>query len=149
VVDAPRPLPARVDEARLGQALGNLVENALKYSPPGTAITVRARQEGPGRFALEVADDGVGIPREVLPRVFERYYRVEGRASGGPGGMGLGLSIVAGIARAHGGSVEARPGAVRGTVFTIHLPAIAAPPAPPPDPERAAPAAEAEHLPVG
>lgn len=122
IVDAPEPLPTEADPVRLAQALGNLVENALKYSPGGTAITVRARREPPAGFALEVIDQGVGIPPEVLPRIFERYYRVEGRASGGPGGMGLGLSIVAGIARAHGGTVEARPRPEGGTVFTIHLP---------------------------
>lgn len=124
MVDVPEPLLTRADPARLSQALGNLVENALKYSPRGASITVRARRDSSDRFALDVQDEGSGIPVDVLTRVFERYYRVEGRASGGPGGMGLGLSIVAGIARAHGGSADARPGAARGTIFTIHLPRV-------------------------
>jgi two-component system sensor histidine kinase BaeS len=130
VVEAPERLPARADPERLGQALGNLIENALKYSPAGTAITVRTRRDGPG-YACDVLDHGAGIPPDVLSRVFERYYRVEGRASGGPGGMGLGLNIAAGIARAHGGTIEARARPEGGSVFTIRLPIAASGPAEP------------------
>jgi signal transduction histidine kinase len=75
-----------------------------------------------GVYRLAVADNGAGIPPEELPRIWQRYYRVEGRASGGPGGTGLGLAIAAGIVKAHGGQIDVRSAPGQGATFTIQLP---------------------------
>lgn len=116
------PLPLTGDPIRLTQALGNLIENALKYA--GSAGWVRV-DVGPalvGSYELAVTDSGPGIPLEVLPRVFERYFRVEGRASGGPGGMGLGLAIARAIVLAHGGELTAESPRGSGARFVLRLP---------------------------
>ncbi|HYM15262.1 MAG TPA: ATP-binding protein [Dehalococcoidia bacterium] len=107
------------DGERLEQALGNLVANALKFTPSGGSIVVAARA-GVDQVAISVADTGIGIEPDQQARVFERFFKADrGRGSGG---TGLGLAIVKHIARAHGGSVEleSRPG--RGSTFTIRLP---------------------------
>src|SRR5947207_9521327 len=83
------PLPLNGDPIRLTQAIGNLIENALKYAGPSGWVRVEVASAS-GMYELAVTDSGPGIPQDVLPRVFERYFRVEGRASGGPGGMGRG-----------------------------------------------------------
>jgi signal transduction histidine kinase len=128
-----QPLPLRGDPVRLAQALGNLVENALKYAGGRGSIEVAVRV-GPGRrrYDVAVADSGPGIGPEDLPRVFERYYRVEGRTGSGPGGMGLGLAIARGIARAHDGDLVAESVPGDGARFILRLPAPPdRPPAPP------------------
>ena len=125
VVDAAGDLPAvEVDPDRIALALGNLVENAVTYTPPGGRVTLAAGPAPDGRVTLSVADTGVGIPAEYLPHVFDRFFRVPGQS--GPTGTGLGLAIVREIATAHGGAVacESEPG--RGTTFRITLPARAA-----------------------
>src|SRR5207245_488600 len=105
------PMPLNGDPIRLTQALGNLIENALKYAGSGGWVRVDVGPPLFGSYELAVTDSGPGIPLDVLPRVFERYFRVEGRASGGPGGMGLGLAIARALAPAHGGAPTAeRPG---------------------------------------
>lgn len=116
------PPPAWADTEAVQQILDNLVNNALKYTPEGGRVTVRWRREGAG-LALEVADTGIGIPAAELPRVFERFYRVDRARSRELGGTGLGLSIVKHLAQAMQGSVRAasRPGA--GSTFTVVLPA--------------------------
>lgn len=116
------PLPLNGDTIRLTQALGNLVENALKYA--GTDGWVRVDVAPPlfGSYELAVTDSGPGIPLEILPRVFERYFRVEGRASGGPGGMGLGLAIARAIVLAHGGELTAESPRGSGARFVLRLP---------------------------
>jgi two-component system sensor histidine kinase BaeS len=111
------------DRDRLVQACGNLIENALKYADTGGWIGVRVTA-GAGIHLLEVEDDGPGIPAAELPSIFHRSYRVEGRASQGPGGMGLGLAIVDRIARAHGGEVSVRSDLGHGATFSIQLPAL-------------------------
>jgi signal transduction histidine kinase len=117
-----RPIWIQADPDRLAQAVGNLVENALKYGGRGGRVQVTADVESPTTCALAVHDTGEGIPIDDLPRVFDRYYRVEGRAGSGPGGMGLGLAIARGIALAHGGDLRAEPGAEGGTSFILTLP---------------------------
>lgn len=121
------PVTVTGDAHRLQQVLANLLANARLHTPVGTKVTVCLEAEGDtdGRTAtLKVHDDGPGVPADVQPGVFERFTRAEHRrrtdASGG--GAGLGLSIVAAVVEAHGGSVglESRPGA---TTFTVRLPA--------------------------
>jgi two-component system OmpR family sensor kinase len=109
------------DEARLRQVAANLVGNALAHTPAGTPVRVRVRALDGSGAALEVADEGPGLSPGDASRVFERFYRADlSRAAGG--GTGFGLSIVAAIAAAHGGTatVDSAPG--RGTCFTVSLP---------------------------
>jgi signal transduction histidine kinase len=115
------PLVVIGDEERLTQLLRNLLENAAKYTPPGTTVDVRLRQSG--RAAqLVVADSGPGIAAEHLPHLWDRYYRVDEVRSRENGGTGLGLPIVKYIAEAHGGWVDVTSEAGVGTTFTIELP---------------------------
>jgi two-component system sensor histidine kinase BaeS len=116
------PLPLHGDPIRLAQALGNLVENALKYAGTDGWVRVDVGPELFGSYELAVTDSGPGIPLDVLPRVFERYFRVEGRASGGPGGMGLGLAISRAIILAHGGELTAESPRGSGARFVLRLP---------------------------
>ncbi|MBV9328149.1 MAG: sensor histidine kinase [Chloroflexi bacterium] len=116
------PLPLKGDPIRLSQALGNLIENALKYAGPNGWVRVDVAPELFGSYELAVSDSGPGIPLDVLPRVFERYFRVEGRASGGPGGMGLGLAIARAIVLAHGGELTAESPRGSGARFVLRLP---------------------------
>ena len=104
----------------LAQALSNLLDNALKYTELG-AVTVRAGLEG-GRAWCEVADTGPGIPADDLPRVFERFYRVDKARSREKGGTGLGLSIVKHVLARHGGEVSATSTVGAGSTFRIELP---------------------------
>jgi len=121
-VDCPPDLVAEVNAPLLEQALINLVDNAIKYSEPGHPVRVAGGTAG-GVFELAVRDEGAGIAAEHLPRLFERFYRVDKGRSRKIGGTGLGLSIVKHIAQAHGGSVtvESAPGS--GSTFRILLPA--------------------------
>ena len=118
---APWPLPAVLGDADLlSLAVGNLLDNALKYTPPGGRIEVRAR-ESAGEVVVEVADTGAGIAAEDLPHVWETLYR--GRRTRAVPGSGLGLPLVRAVAERHGGSVtvESREGS--GTVLRLALPA--------------------------
>jgi signal transduction histidine kinase len=119
-LDAPADLALSADRARLRQALANLLDNALKYAPRGGRVRLSARPEGPA-VVFECADDGPGISPQDLPRIWDRLYR--GDQSRSERGLGLGLSLVRAIARAHGGeaSVESSPG--QGSVFRLRLPA--------------------------
>jgi two-component system phosphate regulon sensor histidine kinase PhoR len=113
--------PFRADLRKLALALSNLVDNALKYGKEGGRVTLSGRIEGDACL-LEVADDGPGISTEHLPRIFERFYRVDKGRSRELGGTGLGLSIAKHIVESHGGilRVESRLGV--GTRFTIRIP---------------------------
>ena len=110
----------RADARRLEPMLLNLVENAIKFSRRGGAV--RVRHETGARDLVSVEDTGEGIPAEHLPRIFERFYRVDRARSRELGGTGLGLAIVKHLARAHGGEVGVRSTPDVGTTFTIELP---------------------------
>jgi two-component system phosphate regulon sensor histidine kinase PhoR len=109
------------DEEALDQILDNLVDNAVKYTPEGGCIRVGWSLDG-GQVCLQVADNGIGIPDQDLPRIFERFYRVDKARSREMGGTGLGLSIVKHLAQAMHGSVRAASTVGQGTTFTICLP---------------------------
>ncbi|HEY5909227.1 MAG TPA: ATP-binding protein [Verrucomicrobiae bacterium] len=114
------------DRARLKQVVVNLLDNAIKYTPAGGAITLTVRADD-GRALLEVGDTGIGIPGEFLPRVFERFFRVDRARSRDEGGAGLGLSIVESICAAHQGRVEVHSVPGEGSLFRVALPLIAEP----------------------
>jgi two-component system phosphate regulon sensor histidine kinase PhoR len=109
------------DEERLAQVFSNLLENAIKYTPDRGTITITA-EAGHDFVVIHVEDTGIGIPLNDLPRIFERFYRVDKARSREMGGTGLGLSIVKHLVEGHGGTVtvESLPG--RGTKFRIMLP---------------------------
>lgn len=109
------------DPTRLSQVLINLVDNALKYTPPGGRVTVSAADAGP-HLSIAVADTGCGIPRADLARIFERFYRVDKARTRSTGGTGLGLSIVKHIVDAHGGSISVESDVGLGATFTFTLP---------------------------
>lgn len=110
------------DPDLLERAVGNLVDNAIKYTQDGGRIVVRAARDG-GEVVFEVADDGPGIPEPDLARVFERFYRVDKSRSRELGGTGLGLAIVKHVAQLHGGSASVESRAGLGSRFVLRLPA--------------------------
>ena len=114
------------DPDRLTQVLRNVVRNAVAHTKPGGRVAVIARARD-GRITIAVSDDGPGIPREQLERVFERFHRVDEARARERGGTGLGLAIARAIVEAHGGRIwaESTPGA--GTTFTLELPGYQAP----------------------
>ncbi|MFF7793759.1 ATP-binding protein [Streptomyces sp. NPDC007991] len=120
------PALVSADAARLQQVLVNLLGNARTHTPPGTTVTARVQRRGPW-LCVDVEDDGQGIPAALLPHVFERFARGDSARSRATGSTGLGLAIVQAVASAHGGAVtvDSVPGR---TVFTVHLPALPAPP---------------------
>ena len=120
--DVPASLTVPADHDRLAQVLINLVDNAVKYTPAGGTVTVRARSTSEGRVELGVADTGVGIPRADLPRITERFYRVDKARSRELGGTGLGLAIVKHLVLAHGGEMAIESEEGRGTTVRVILP---------------------------
>lgn len=126
-VDCDPQLAVAVNPPLMEQALINLIDNAIKYSDLGTTVRVGVSSQQPTSpdtpgITIDVADEGCGIDEQFLPRIFERFYRVDRARSRKLGGTGLGLSIVKHIVQAHGGSVDvvSTPGV--GSVFSIHLP---------------------------
>jgi signal transduction histidine kinase len=116
-----------VDPARMAQALANLLTNAAKYSDPGSRILVNGCRDA-DVVRISVTDQGIGVPAEMLERIFEPFVQQSEARQRAPGGLGLGLTIVQNLVAAHGGSVRAVSGGVnQGTEFIIELPAIAAP----------------------
>jgi signal transduction histidine kinase len=104
------------------QVLGNLLANALRYTPSGGRVSLSALGEG-DRVLLQVRDDGLGIDPEILPYLFERFYRGEKSRTGDHGETGLGLAIARSIVQAHGGDLTAESlGRGQGSTFTISLP---------------------------
>ena len=114
---------------RVEQMLINLIENAIKYNRPGGSVTVQVFSSG-DKAHFTVADTGIGIPEEHLPRLFERFYRVDKGRSRAMGGTGIGLAIVKHIVRTMGGEIEVHSKAGEGTEFLITLPLAAADDAP-------------------
>ena len=104
----------------LEQALSNLIDNAIKYSAAGTRININVSQDDK-TAVISVQDQGCGIAKEHLPRIFERFYRVDKARSRELGGTGLGLALVKHICQAHGAVVEIESEPGRGSVFSIHL----------------------------
>jgi two-component system phosphate regulon sensor histidine kinase PhoR len=112
---------ARINPPLLEQAVANLLDNAVKYSPEGSRIRVEVTQDSK-QVSISVTDEGCGIPPEHLPRIFERFYVVDKSRSRKLGGTGLGLAIVKHIAQAHDGHVSVVSSPGKGSTFTIHLP---------------------------
>ena len=111
------------DAEAVHQILINLLDNAMKYTPDGGAITVGTRRLGPQRIEIFVKDSGMGIPAEDVPRLFERFYRVDKARSRELGGTGLGLAIVKHLVLAQGGEVRVESALNEGSTFSFTLPA--------------------------
>jgi two-component system phosphate regulon sensor histidine kinase PhoR len=119
----PANLPRlHADETRLQELIYNLLDNAVKYSKPGGTVFLRAEPAG-DTVRISVRDEGIGISRDDLPRIFERFYRGDKSRGSEQSGTGLGLSIVKHIAQLHGGSVEAESELGKGTTISVLLPA--------------------------
>jgi two-component system phosphate regulon sensor histidine kinase PhoR len=112
---------AHISPTLVGQAVVNLLDNAVKYCGEGSSVTIKAERED-RTVVISVSDDGPGIPADHLPRLFERFYRVDRGRSRELGGTGLGLAIVKHVAQAHGGSVTVQSVPGEGSTFRIHLP---------------------------
>jgi CheY-like chemotaxis protein/anti-sigma regulatory factor (Ser/Thr protein kinase) len=128
VLDLPaEPVVLEADFARLAQVFANLLHNAVKYTAEGGELRLHARREG-GSIVVGVKDDGVGIPAESLPRVFDMFTQVDRSTGAARGGLGVGLSIVRNLVTLHGGTVEAlSEGPGRGAEFVVRLPILSAP----------------------
>jgi PAS domain S-box-containing protein len=125
----PGPMVLEADPTRLAQVLLNLLNNAAKYTEPGGRIDVRADVAGgrdgasPAALEVRIRDNGIGIPKEMLPRVFEMFTQGQHSRDRAQGGLGIGLSLVRGLVRLHGGTVEANSeGPGRGSEFVVRLP---------------------------
>ena len=115
------PCDIYADQSKLNQVIYNLMENAVKYTQPGGLIRVTLTRQG--RDArLVVADNGPGIPKENLPHIFDRFYRVDKARSREKGGTGLGLSIVHQLVLLHGGAISVESEEGKGATFTVELP---------------------------
>ena len=127
VVESSRPLPAvHVDPERMGQVLANLLENALRHTPPGGSVRLSATRPDQHWVELDVTDTGEGVSPESLPHIFERFYRADParRRQAGSSGSGIGLTISRALVEAHGGGLSGvSSGKGQGTTFTIRLPA--------------------------
>jgi signal transduction histidine kinase len=122
-VELPRDLPHAIqaDQALLQQAVYNLVENALKYTPAGGQVTVHL-QTAPSALTFAVQDSGIGIQQNDIPRLFEKFYRGTNREALAQRGTGLGLAIVKSIAERHGGKVWVESEVGKGSIFYLQIP---------------------------
>jgi two-component system CheB/CheR fusion protein len=117
------PVRLEADPTRLEQVIANLLNNAAKYTMPGGHIQVQAAQEG-NEAVVRVRDNGIGVPPDVLDRVFEPFVQSEGSLARSEGGLGIGLTLVRSLVEMHGGRVEAHsPGLGQGSEFVVRLPA--------------------------
>lgn len=110
-----------IDEGRINQVINNIISNAMKYSPENTRIIVELWEDG-DKFIVKIADSGIGIPKEDLERIFERFYRVDKARSRAMGGNGLGLSIAMEMMQGHGGTIKASNNIGGGTVMKLIFP---------------------------
>src|SRR5262249_38864190 len=118
------PAHVEADPTRLQQVVGNLLSNAAKYTDPGGAILLTARQEGT-ELVLRVRDTGIGIAPEMLPRIFDLFVQAERRLDRSQGGLGIGLTLVRKLVEMHGGPVAAHSeGPGKGSEFVVRLPAL-------------------------
>ena len=115
------PLPVRVQPALLAELVNNLLDNAARYSDPGSPIRVGLRRAGPA-VELSVEDRGIGIADEEIPHLFEPFYRSPEARRRGASGLGLGLSVAARLAAAFGGAIEVSSRHGQGSRFTLRLP---------------------------
>jgi len=120
-VDVPLPLIAPADSDEIAQVLVNLIDNAIKYTPREGTVWVRASDE-PTEVVYSVSDTGIGILRQDLPRLFERFYRADKARSRASGGTGLGLAIVKHIVERHGGRVWVESEYNKGSAFWFSVP---------------------------
>ena len=120
-LDASELLRVSANSRLLSQAVMNLIDNAVKYSPVGTSVSISASREEDW-VCIRVKDEGPGIAHQHLARLFERFYRIDKARSRSEGGTGLGLSIVKHIALAHGGRVDVQSQIGVGTAFYIYIP---------------------------
>ena len=143
-VEAPaQPIELMADPTRLAQALGNLLNNAARYTPAGGQVELRARQEG-GTAVIDVVDNGVGIAPEMQEQIFSLFTQVDRTLDRSQGGLGIGLYLVRSLIELHGGSVTAASeGAGLGSTFTVSIPCLLQPAATPP-PALPAPQTSAE-----
>ena len=121
IMACPEDLAGQVSAALLEQAVINLLDNAVKYSDNGSAVELSAWAEG-SELVVRVEDQGCGIESKHLPRLFERFYRVDKARSRELGGTGLGLAIVKHIALAHRGTINVESTVGAGSTFTLRLP---------------------------
>jgi two-component system heavy metal sensor histidine kinase CusS len=118
------PVVAELDRTLVQRAVGNLVSNAVAHTPTGGSVVLATSTER-AMVRIEVSDTGIGIPADALPRVFDRFFRVDPSRSQASGGTGLGLAIVQGIMLLHGGKVEIASQPGKGTRVTLSMPASA------------------------
>lgn len=123
--DLPGACPIEADRIQIERLVSNLLSNAVKYTPEGGRVGVRLSAEN-GQARLDVQDEGQGIPAADLPHIFDRFYRVHPADVSPEKGLGLGLSFVAWIVKAHGGSIEVKSEMGKGSLFTVRLPTGAA-----------------------
>jgi signal transduction histidine kinase len=124
-IDVAPELALRADPDRLGQVLRALIDNAVKFSDGQGGVLVRATPAGPGAVLLEVIDEGIGIPAEDVPRIFERFYQVDNTATRRFGGTGMGLALVKRLVEAHGATIEVETRLGSGTRLALRWPAAA------------------------
>jgi signal transduction histidine kinase len=122
--DLPGDLPQiEADAERMHQVIFNLVDNAVRFTPEGGAVRIAAQRVN-GSIEVRVADTGVGIPSEALPRLFERFYRVDPARARDGGGTGIGLAIARSVVEAHGGTIRAESRLGKGSTFTFDVPIV-------------------------
>ncbi|MGE5528370.1 MAG: ATP-binding protein [Patescibacteria group bacterium] len=133
----PSPLFVNADTARLAQVIGNLLQNAVKFTPREGCVTVSVARDPGGRAVVRVADTGVGISPEVLPRLFQPFMQADTTLDRSRGGLGLGLALSRGLVELHGGEISARSeGIGKGAEFTVSLPLDQPPPEEPGEPQK-------------
>jgi two-component system sensor histidine kinase VicK len=120
--DRPKgPMLIRADAARVNQAITNIISNSVKYSPQNASIKISVKAEHK-YYTVRIADNGIGMPKEALNRIFERFYRVDKARSRQMGGNGLGLAIVKEIMEAHDGAIHVESEEGKGTTMILSFP---------------------------